>query len=162
MFWFSVVSRLMMRSTDRPIAVVFSRDSSTRICRRRPPLTLTAATPGTRSSRCASVFSAMSRSWTALKSPSTARKRIGNAVESNLKTIGASASSGRRARMRSMRLRTSSAATLRLVPQAKLRRMTLDPSFDVALTCSRPATALTACSSGRVIDSSISRGPTPG
>ncbi len=59
-----------------------------RICRRRPPLTLTAATPGTRSSRCASVFSAMSRSWTGLKSPSTARNRIGNAVESNLKTIG--------------------------------------------------------------------------
>ncbi len=87
---------------------------------------------------------------------------MGKAVESNLKTIGASASSGSRARTRSMRLRTSSAATLRLVPQAKLSRMTDWPSLDVALTCSRPATALTACSRGRVIDSSISRGPTPG
>ena len=41
----------MMRSTDRLSAVIFSRDSSTWICRRRPPLTLTAATPATRSSR---------------------------------------------------------------------------------------------------------------
>ena len=57
----------MMRSTDRSSAVVFSVDSSTRICRRRPPLTLTAATPGTRSRRCASVFSAMSRSWTGVE-----------------------------------------------------------------------------------------------
>ena len=119
---------LTMRSTERLSAVVFSRDSSTRICRRRPPSTLTAATPATRSRRGARSFSAMSRSVTASKSPSTAMPMIGNAVESNLKMIGGSASSGRRPRTRSMRLRTSSAASLRLVPQAKLRRTTLLPS----------------------------------
>ena len=36
------------------------------------------------------------------------------------------------------------------------------PSEDVELSWSSPATALTVCSIGRVIDSSISRGPTPG
>ena len=35
------------------------------------------------------------------------------------------------------------------------------PSFDVEFICSRPETALSCCSSGRVISSSISSGPTP-
>jgi hypothetical protein len=86
---------------------------------------------------------------------------IGNEFASNLKTVGASASSGSRPRTRSSRLRTSSAASLRSVPQARLRVTRLLPSDDVDSSRSRPATAAIACSMGRVTSSSISRGPTP-
>ena len=86
---------------------------------------------------------------------------IGIEVESNLNTVGASASSGMRPRTRSTRVRTSSAASLRSVPHAKLRRTLALPSDYVESTRSRPATALTACSMGRVTSSSISSGPTP-
>ena len=50
--------------TDRLSAVIFSFDSSTWICRRTPPLTVTAATPSTRSKRGAISFCAISRSVT--------------------------------------------------------------------------------------------------
>ncbi len=63
--------------------------------------------------------------------------------------------------MRSMRLRTSSAASARSVPQTKFSRTVLLPSAEDEFIWSRPATALTACSIGRVTLSSISRGPTP-
>ncbi len=92
---------------------------------------------------------------------STPTPMIGMADASNLNRIGASASSGRRPRTRSTRLRTSSAASARSVPHAKFRRTVELPSDEVALICSSPATALTACSIGRVTSSSISRGPTP-
>ena len=42
------------------------------------------------------------------------------------------------------------------------QRTLLEPSWDVELICSSPATALTACSMGRVMSCSISCGPTPG
>jgi hypothetical protein len=87
---------------------------------------------------------------------------VGMAVESNLKMIGGSASSGSRPRTRSMRVRTSSAASLRSLPHTKLRRTMALPSDEVDSTRSSPATALTACSMGRVTSSSISSGPTPG
>ncbi len=87
---------------------------------------------------------------------------IGQALESNLKMTGGSASSGSRPRMRSMRLRRSSAASPRSVPQTKFRVTRLLPSDEVELSWSRPETAATVCSIGRVIVSSISRGPTPG
>ena len=51
MFWFSVLSSSTTRSTERSRAVIFSFDNSTRTCRRTPPATVTAATPGTRSTR---------------------------------------------------------------------------------------------------------------
>lgn len=86
---------------------------------------------------------------------------MGMAVESNLKIVGGSASSGRRPRTRSTRVRTSSAASLRSVPQAKFSRTIELPSDEVDSTRSRPATALTACSIGLVTSSSISSGPTP-
>ncbi len=160
-FWFSERSWLMMRSTERSSAAIFSFESSTWICRRRPPLVVTAATPGTRSMRGDSSRSAISRSVTRSKSPSTPMPMIGWAEESNLKIVGASASSGSRPRTRSIRVRTSSAASLRSVPHTKFRRTVLDPSEEVALIRSSPATAATACSSGRVTISSISSGPTP-
>jgi hypothetical protein len=86
---------------------------------------------------------------------------IGIADESNLKIVGTSASSGSRPFTRSIRVLTSSAASFRSVPQAKLRRTVLLPSEEVALIRSRPATADTACSMGLVTSSSISTGPTP-
>ena len=164
MFWFSVRSTCTMRSTGSPSAVIFSLERSTRIWRRSPPWTVTAATPLTRSRRGESVRSAISRRATGSTSPSpwTAIDMIGHDDESNLKITGGSASSGRRPRMRSMRLRRSSAASPRSVPHTKLSRVVLLPSDEVELSWSRPATALTVCSIGRVIDSSISRGPTPG
>ena len=161
MFWFSVRRMATTRSTGRFSAVIFSRDRSTRIWRRRPPSTDTAATPATRSRRGDRSFCASSRSVTGSKLPSTPMPMMGMEVESNLKMVGGSASSGRRPRTRSMRVRTSSAASLRSVPQVKLRRTLALPSPDVELIWSRPATALTACSMGRVTSSSISRGPTP-
>ncbi len=94
---------------------------------------VTAATPATRSSRGDRSFWAISRSVTASKSPSTPMPMIGNEVESNLKMVGGSASSGRRPRTRSMRVRTSSAASLSSVPQVKLRRTMLLPSDEVEL-----------------------------
>ena len=57
--------------------MIFSRDSSTWIWRRRPPLTVTAATPATRSRRGDRSFSAISRSVTGSKSPSTPMPMIG-------------------------------------------------------------------------------------
>ena len=59
---------------------------------------------------------------------------------------GASASSGRRPRTRSRRLRTSSAASFRSVPHAKFSVTRLEPSDEVDSSRSRPATALIACS----------------
>ena len=87
---------------------------------------------------------------------------MGKVVESNLKTVGGSASSGSRPRTRSIRDRTSSAASLRSVPHAKLSVTRALPSDAVASRRSTPATALVACSIGRTINSSISSGPTPG
>ena len=63
--------------------------------------------------------------------------------------------------MRSTRVRTSSAASDRSVPQSKFRRTWLLPSDEVDSTRVTPGTALTACSIGRVMSSSISSGPTP-
>ena len=86
---------------------------------------------------------------------------IGIALESYFEIVGASASSGSRPRTRSIRVRTSSSAAFRSVPQRKLRRMLLEPSWDVELSWSNEATALRLCSSGRVTSCSISSGPTP-
>ena len=47
------------------------------------------------------------------------------------------------------------------MPQSKFSCTWLLPSDDVDSTRVRPGTALTACSIGRVISSSISSGPTP-
>ena len=105
--------------------------------------------------------SAISRSVTRSKFPSTPSPMMGDALASNFMMVGGSASSGSRPRTRSSRVRTSSSATFRLVPQAKFRRTVLDPSDEVELICSTPATALTPCSMGRVTSSSISSGPTP-
>ncbi len=162
MFWFSVRSRAMTRSTDRSSAVICSFESSTRIWRRRPPSTVTAATPSARSRRGLIWFSATSRSATRSKSPSSPMLMMGKAVVSNLKIVGDSASSGSRARMRSIRVRTSSVASFRSVPHAKLSRTMPEPSEANELICSMPAMAATACSIGRVTSSSISSGPTPG
>ena len=90
-----------------------------------------------------------------------ARPMIGVAFESNFWTTGGSASSGRRPRTRSMRVRMSFIASLRSVPQVKFIEMLALPSCDVEFICSSPDTALSCCSSGRVISSSISSGPTP-
>ncbi len=122
---------------------------------------VTAATPATRSRRGDRSLVAISRSVTASKSPSTPTPMIGNEFESNLKIVGGSASSGIRPRTRSTRVRTSSAASLRSVPQANCSRTMLEPSDEVEFTCSRPAIADTVCSIGRVTSSSISSGPTP-
>ena len=87
---------------------------------------------------------------------------MGKTVESNLKTVGASASSGSLARTRSIRERTSSAASFKSVPHAKFSVTRALPSEAVASSRSTPATALVACSIGRTSSSSISSGPTPG
>ena len=63
---------------------------------------------------------------------------IGIEFESNLKTVGGSASSGMRPRTRSTRVRTSSAASFRSVPQANCRRTLLLPSAEVEFTCFQP------------------------
>ena len=63
-FWFSLRSSALMRSTGRSSAAIFSFDSSMWIWRRNPPLVVTDATPATRSSRGESWFSAISRSVT--------------------------------------------------------------------------------------------------
>ena len=89
-------------------------------------------------------------------------RRTGSAFESNLKIVGGSASSGSRLRMRSTRVRTSSAASDRSEPHSKFNRIWLLPSEELDSTRVMPGTALTACSMGRVISSSISSGPTPG
>jgi hypothetical protein len=81
---------------------------------------------------------------------------IGIAFESTRKIVGGSASIGRRPRTRSSRVRRSSIATFRSVPHENDNRTMLEPSWDVEFTCSRPATALTACSMGRVTICSIS------
>ena len=128
----------MIRSTGRSSAVIFSFDSSTWICRRSPPSTLTDATPGTRSRRGDRSFSAISRSVTRSKLPSTPTPMIGWAFASNLNMTGASASSGRRPRTRSSRLRTSSAASLRSVPHAKFSVTRPEPSDEVDSSRSRP------------------------
>ena len=60
-----------------------------------------------------------------------------------------------------MRERISSIASFRSWPHVKFMRMSLMPSSEVEVICSRPATALNCCSSGRVMSSSISSGPTP-
>ena len=161
-FWFSVLSSLMISFTDKSSAVILSLASSTRICRRSPPLTVTVATPGTRSRRGPRSFSAISRSTTGSTSPSSPRNMMGAFAASNLKMTGGSASSGSRPRIRSSRERRSSAASFRSVPQPKLRRIWLVPSWEVEVTSSRPAIADTDCSSGRVTSSSISSGPTSG
>ncbi len=82
---------------------------------------VTAATPATRSRRGDRSFCAISRSVTGSKSPSTPMPMIGIAVESNLNTVGGSASSGMRPRTRSRRVRTSSAASLRSVPHSEVQ-----------------------------------------
>ena len=87
---------------------------------------------------------------------------IGAEFESNLKIVGGSASSGSRPRTRSMRVRMSFIASLRSMPHEKFSRRLLLPSCEVELICSRPAVALSACSSGRVISSSISAVRRPG
>ena len=92
-------------------------------------MTVTAATPSTRSKRGTRSFSAISRSVTRSKSPSTPMLMIGCADESNLRMVGGSASSGSRPRTRSTRVRTSSAASLRSEPQAKFSRTFAEPSW---------------------------------
>ena len=72
------------------------------------------------------------------KSPSTPTPMMGKVFASNLNMTGASASSGSRPRTRSSRLRTSSAASLRSVPQAKFSVTRLEPSDDVDSSRSRP------------------------
>ena len=161
-FWFSVRSRSMISFTARSSAVILSLASSTRIWRRSPPRTVTVATPGTRSRRGDRSFSAISRSATGSRSPSSPRNMIGALAASNLKMTGGSASSGSLPRIRSSRDRRSSAASLRSVPQPKFSRIWLVPSWEVETTSSSPAMAATVCSSGRVTSSSISRGPTSG
>ncbi|MNX58655.1 hypothetical protein D3C86_895070 [compost metagenome] len=94
-------------------------------------------------------------------SPAIPMKKTGMAAMSNLRMVGALASSGNRLRMRSRRARTSSMASCRLVPQRKLRRTWLWPSAEVEVTSSRPWTPETASSMGRVSRVSISSGPTP-
>ena len=76
--------------------------------------------------------------------------------------VGLSASCGSRPRTRSIRVRTSSVASERSMPQSKFKRTWLLPSDELDSTRVSPGTALTACSTGRVINSSISSGPTPG
>ena len=63
---------------------------------------------------------------------------IGIALESCRKIVGGSASSGRRPRTRSSRVRRSSIATFRSVPHVNDSRTLLMPSDDVEFTCSRP------------------------
>ena len=82
--------------TDRLSAVIFSFESSTWIWRRRPPLTVTAATPSTRSKRGADLvlrdLAQRHRVVVALDAELHDRQRF----ESNLKIVGGSASSGSR------------------------------------------------------------------
>src|SRR5438034_189849 len=80
---------------------------------------------------------------------------IGMALESCRKTIGGSASIGSRPRTRSSRVRKSSIAAFKSVPHVNDMRMLLEPSWELEFTCSSPATALTACSIGRVTICSI-------
>ena len=87
---------------------------------------------------------------------------IGIALESCRKICIGSASIGRRPRTRSSRMRRSSIASLRSVPHANESGRCSMPSCDVEFIWSSPATALTACSIGRVMSCSISCGPTPG
>ena len=87
---------------------------------------------------------------------------IGIAFESCRKICIGSASIGMRPRTRSRRMRMSSIASLRSVPHANESDTRLLPSDEVELSWSRPATALTVCSIGRVMSCSISCGPTPG
>ena len=86
---------------------------------------------------------------------------IGAAFESNFWMIGGSASSGKRPRTRSIRVRMSSSASLRSVPQVKFSWMLALPSCAFEFIWSSPDTALSCCSSGRTTSSSISSGPTP-
>ena len=87
---------------------------------------------------------------------------MGKEARSNLNTVGVSASSGRRPRMRSTRVRISSAASSRSVPQVKATRTDDCPSDEVEVIVSTPAMAATASSIGRVTRSSTSWGPTFG
>ena len=85
-------------------------------------------------------------------------RTIGVLAESNLRRVGRSASSGSLAIMRSMRSRTSLAASSRLVPHVNSITTELVPSLDELDTVSTPDTALTVSSMGLEISCSTSSG----
>ena len=151
-----------MRSTGRSSAAIFSFESSTWIWRRRPPLVVTAATPSTRSRRGADLvlghLAQRHAIVVAFDAEAHDRHRV-RVLPEDLHRLGVV---GRRPRTRSRRVRMSSIASLRSVPQVKFSDTRLLPSDECEFICSSPATALTVCSSGRVMSCSISCGPTPG
>ena len=100
----------------------------------------------------------MRRIWTGSSRLDAPRMRTGKLARSNLRSLGRSASSGRRGITRSSRSRTSLAAVSKSVPHVNVTRTLLLPSDEAELTSSTPGTALIASSMRRVTSSSISSG----
>lgn len=161
-FRFSRRRASWMSSTDRPRARRRSWLTSTRISRTRPPETLTAATPGTRSSRGVTTSSARRRSSYPETPPPRPRNTTGRDPTSNRRTVGAPASRGRVAFTRSTRWRTSATALSRLVPRTNSIPTTDEPSREAEITRRTWVRELTCSSMGRVIRASTSSGPAPG
>ena len=144
---FSLTKAFRTSNAVKPVAINRSRFKSTRISRYTPPQTSIAPTPGTCSIRLLMSRSKIRVNSSSGRIDSAPKITIGESFGSNLRTRGASASSGKLRRTRSNAARTSLAASSIFVFREKLRLTQLFPSDEFDVIRSRFATPDNAFSS---------------